>query len=218
MAMKDVKLAGAAFPGNMLFCLVLFLPSLELQGLLHISPASSAGGTSSQPSTGASFSSSPSVLVAMQRWLRSSSRTARPNPASGCRATTLPRHSRRLPTRRWLALCQLPPRGEAAGCCGPPACKDPYARPFRELVPAGERSQKPAWQIKSRLKQPAGLLEPHPVLLFGQGTSFRGSPKRTVVIIASTLFMGSPLQPRTVPYGCFTWCCRTEAATSGLQG
>lgn len=71
-------------------------------------PAGSlAGGTSSQPSTGASLSSSPSVPVAVQRGFCSSSRMAWPNPASSCRATTLPRHRRRLSARRRLSLGQL---------------------------------------------------------------------------------------------------------------
>lgn len=36
--MQEVKLVGATLPGDMLFSSVLFLPSLMLQGLLHVSP------------------------------------------------------------------------------------------------------------------------------------------------------------------------------------
>lgn len=171
MAMQEVKLAGATSSGD--------VPSLLSAVPAEPGAPGAAPWLVAPPQSPAQVPACPPCPLspeAVQRWLCSSGCTAWPNPASGCRATTMPRHSCRLPPCRCLALCPLRSRGKAAGCSGPPPCKDPRARSFGELLPEAERSQKPAWQNKSWLKQPAGLVEHHPVLLFGQGPSFRGLP------------------------------------------
>lgn len=102
---------------------------------------------------------------------------------------------------------------------GPPACKNPPARPFGELVPEGETPQKQAWQSKSWLRQLVKSCESTTLLPCLPRVPLLGASHEECSYYSQYLWAegGCSLHhPSAAPHSptCSTWCCNVP--TVGL--
>lgn len=146
MATQEVKLAGTTSPGDVAFSLAAVPAEPGAQGAAPQLVAA-LPSPAQVPAVLLALCPSVSAEVAVLQQLHGTTQ-----PCLQLQSHHPPSSQPPLPAPR-----RLGPPGNAVGCCGPPAGKNPHARPSGELIPEGETSQKLAWQSKSWLRQPAGL-------------------------------------------------------------
>lgn len=128
-ARQEVQLAGTTSPGDVTFLL----------GAVPAEPAARGAGPqlvaalpcpAQVPTVLLALCPSVSAEVAVLQQLHGMTKPCLQLPSHHPPSSQPP-----LPAPRWLQ-----PPGNAVGCCSPPACKSPPARPFGELIPEGQTS------------------------------------------------------------------------------